>query len=68
MGNRRRNFLFLAALALAVIVCAAPRPQARIEILAHREGDLAPRRMQAAIDTGIVGFSLLVTWSRALGH
>ncbi|WP_404334557.1 hypothetical protein AB2M62_13585 [Sphingomonas sp. MMS12-HWE2-04] len=65
--NRRARILALAGLAaLALLVAVGPEHRANIEIFAHRQGDTAPQRLQAAIDLGIVGVSVLVTWSKRL--
>ena len=61
MRNRR------AALALAAVgllaVAAREHPTARISLITHDIGDPAPRRMQAAVDLGVVGVSVLYTWT-----
>lgn len=49
-----------AALALIAI---ARHPNADIQILTHDTTDPAPHRIKAAIDLGLVGFSVLVTWT-----
>jgi hypothetical protein len=53
--------LFVALLA----ICALHRPSADIQLLMHDAADPAPRRVQAAVDLGLVAVKLLVTWS---GH
>lgn len=53
---------------LALAAWASPGHHAGVTIHAHRLDDRAPERLMAAIDLGIVGFSLLVTWSKRLGH
>jgi hypothetical protein len=42
---------------------AARHPTADIRFLTHRTGDPAPHRFQAAVELGLVGVSLLYTWS-----
>jgi hypothetical protein len=64
--ERRRRFWILGLGALAVVAVAVERPHADIRILTHAQGDLAPQRLQAAIDLGLVGISFLVTWSKKL--
>lgn len=59
--QRRRIAFGVAALLLAVI--AARHPTADIRILTHDAGDVQPRRVQAALDLGLVGVSVLVTWT-----
>lgn len=51
----------MAALALFALV--SPHNRADIRILTAEKGDLAPRKMQAVIDLGIVAISVLYTWS-----
>ena len=59
--DRRR--IALVAGALALIAVAARHPTADITVLTHDAGDLAPHRVQAAIDLGMVGVNVLVTWT-----
>jgi hypothetical protein len=49
--------------ALALVAVAARHPTADIQLLTHNTGDLAPHRVQAAVDFGLVGVHLLVTWT-----
>lgn len=60
----RRKIAIGAALALTVL--AVRHPTADIRIVTHDIGDPAPRRMQAAIDLGLVGVSVLYTWTQHL--
>jgi hypothetical protein len=61
MRNRR---ILLAMVATgAMLVMAARHPTADIRFLTHRTGDPAPHRFQAAVELGLVGVSLLYTWS-----
>lgn len=53
--------LVVAALALAVV--AVRHPTADIRLITHDAADPAPHRMQAAIDFGLVGVSVLYTWT-----
>jgi hypothetical protein len=55
----------LAVLVLVLLVLTARHPSATIRIDTHDGGDPAPHTMQAAVDIGIAGVSLLWTWS---GH
>lgn len=57
----RRKALILAGGALALV--AVRHPTADIRLITHDVGDPAPRRMQAAIDLGLVGVSVLYTWT-----
>ncbi len=60
MRNRRIMIGIFAALALITV---ARHPTADIQILTHDAADPTPRRVQAAIDLGLVGVSVLVTWT-----
>lgn len=68
MQQRNRRILAAGAALLALVSIAAQHPRATIEILTHDQGDTAPRRVQAAIDLGLVGISVLVTWSKRLRY
>jgi hypothetical protein len=59
--QRRRTLLIAAA--LLAVVAAARHPTADIEILTHQTGDPAPRKVQAAVDLGIVAVKFLLTWT-----
>ena len=60
MRNRR---VIVAAAVLGVIALGANHPTADIQLLTHERSDPAPRRMQAAVDLGLVGVKLLYTWT-----
>ncbi|WP_404367552.1 hypothetical protein AB5I39_13025 [Sphingomonas sp. MMS24-J45] len=49
-----------AALAL---IAVARHPSADIQILTHDSTDRTPHRVKAAIDLGLVGVSVLITWT-----
>ncbi len=53
---------------MALVAFASPQHRASIQILAHDQGDVSPRRIQAVVDLGLVGVSVLVTWSRRLAY
>ena len=57
-----RGKLAIAALAALAIV-AARHPSPNIRLITHDVGDPSPHRMQAAIDLGLVGVSILYTWT-----
>ncbi len=59
---RHRRIALIAA-ALALVVLSARHPSARLEFLTHEAGDPSPHRFQAAVDVGLVAFSVLVTWT-----
>jgi hypothetical protein len=65
---RDRSKLMIAG-ALAIGLAAAQHPVARVQVLTHDIGDPSPRRIQAALDLGVVAVSVLVTWTgRHLGR
>lgn len=57
-----RGKLAIATLAALAIV-AARHPSPNIRLITHDIGDPSPHRMQAAIDLGLVGVSILYTWT-----
>ena len=59
--NRRR--IGFGLLAVAMLALAAHTPKADIRILTHDRTDPAPRQLRAALDTGLLAVSLLVTWT-----
>jgi len=42
---------------------AARDPSADIRVLTHDAGDASPHRVQAAVDLGVMAFTILVTWT-----
>jgi len=56
----------VAVAALGLLAVAARHPTADLRLLTHDAGDRAPVRVQAAIDLGLVGISVLYTFSRQL--
>ncbi|WP_422922106.1 hypothetical protein [Sphingomonas liriopis] len=51
-------------MAVAALTIAAVRhPTPDIRLLTHDIGDPSPHRIQAAIDLGLVGVSVLYTWT-----
>ncbi|MEA1085244.1 MAG: hypothetical protein EOP65_09000 [Sphingomonas sp.] len=59
---RDRRKLAVAGLALAMLL-ALRHPTPDIRLLTHDIGDPRPHRVQAAIDLGLVGVSVLYTWT-----
>ena len=59
----RERRIGLALLVLALLVLAARHPSVTISIDTPDGSDPAPHTMQAAIDVGLAGVSLLWTWS-----
>ena len=68
MAKRTRAIILGTAAAVALIAVASPQHHADIEILTHRQNDLAPQRVQAVVDLGLVAVSVLVTWSQRLPY
>ncbi|MGY2733449.1 hypothetical protein [Sphingomonas sp. UYP23] len=60
MRNRR---IMVGIVAVLALVAVARHPSADIQILTHDPTDPAPHQIKAAIDLGLVGISLLVTWT-----
>jgi len=60
MRNRK---LALIAVVLALLALAPRHPSANIQVEMHQASDPAPHRIQAAVDLGLLGFSVLVTWT-----
>lgn len=59
--RRRRVFLALGVIALAVMLVR--HPSADIRVITHDIADPSPRKIEAAIDIGLFALSLLVTWT-----
>ena len=68
MTKRARSIVVAAAGIAALVAFTAPHHRADIEILTHRANDLSPQKVQAVVDLGLVGFSVLVTWSQHLDY
>ena len=60
----RRKMLAMAGIAVAVM--AVRHPTVDLRIVTHNVGDPTPHRFQAAIDFGLVGFSVLYTYTKRL--
>ena len=48
---------------VALIALTAKHPTANIRLLTHDRSDPAPHVMQAAVDLGMIGVSVLYTWT-----
>lgn len=59
----RNHRMIVAAAVLGLLALGARHPTADIQLLTHEASDPAPRRMQAALDLGLVGVKLLYTWT-----
>lgn len=53
---------------MACAVLAARHPTANISLVTHDIGDPTPHRLQAAVDLGLVGVSVLYTWTSRQLH
>ncbi|MGH6614241.1 hypothetical protein [Sphingomonas sp.] len=61
MRDRRIAVAVVVALLFAI---AVRHPSADIRIITHDQADRSPRRVQAAIDVGLFGVSVLITWTK----
>ncbi|WP_271300029.1 hypothetical protein [Sphingomonas sp. CV7422] len=59
--RQQRKWAVAGIALLAVVAVRHPTPD--IRLLTHDIGDPRPRRFQAAIDLGLVGVSVLYTWT-----
>ncbi len=59
--TQRRKLAIAAFAVLAIVTLRHPTPD--IRLLTHDIGDPRPHRVQAAIDLGLVGVSVLYTWT-----
>ena len=60
MRERRAGLAIVVAL---LMMLAWRHPSANIQILTHDRTDLAPHRVQAAVDLGVLAVNVLVTWT-----
>lgn len=64
MDNLSKRRIALAGGGAALLALSAMHhPSANIRILTHDVTDVAPRKIQAAIDVGILAVSVLYTWT-----
>lgn len=61
MRNRKGALAIAALMALTAI--AVRHPTIDVRLVTHDSRDPAPHRMQAAVDFGLVGVSVLYTWT-----
>jgi hypothetical protein len=62
LRNRR---IIVGIVAILAPIAAVRHPTANIQILTHDPTDRAPHQIKAAFDLGLVGISVLVTWTGA---
>jgi hypothetical protein len=60
MRNRR---VILAGSALLLLAMSVRPPSADIRIITHDATDRTPHQVRAALDLGLMAFSILVTWT-----
>lgn len=58
----------LALIVLLVALLAVRHPTTDIRINLHDTTDPTPRQIAAAIDTGVLAISVLVTWSKRIAR
>jgi hypothetical protein len=59
----RNRCIMIGLFAALALIAVARHPSANIEILTHDATDAAPHQVKAAVDLGILGISVLVTWT-----
>ena len=61
--SRDGRRLMASVMVLAILALAIRHPTADIRLLTHDAADPAPHRLQAAFDFGLVGVSVVYTWT-----
>jgi hypothetical protein len=61
MRNRKATLVIAGLVAFTAL--AARHPTADIRLITHDSSDPSPHRMQAAVDFGLIGVSVLYTWT-----
>lgn len=60
----RPGRIIIAGFALLLLAATTVRhPSADIRVIMHQAGDPDPRQVSAAVDLGVMAFSLLITWT-----
>ena len=59
----RNSIRIVTMIGAALALLAVVHPTAHVRFLTHDIGDPSPHRMQAAVDLGLVGVSILYTWT-----
>lgn len=60
---RQRPIAIAVIALLALGIMTIRHPSADIRVITHQVNDPAPRQVSAAIDLGVMAFSLLITWT-----
>lgn len=61
MRNRRGTLVIAGLVALTAL--AVRHPTIDVQLVTHDSRDPSPHRMQAAVDLGLIGISVLYTWT-----
>ena len=61
MRNHKATLLIAGLVALTAL--AVRHPTIDVQLVTHDSRDPSPHRMQAAVDLGLVGISVLYTWT-----
>ncbi|KQN15879.1 MULTISPECIES: hypothetical protein [Sphingomonas] len=61
MRNHKGTLLIAGLVALTAL--AVRHPTIDVQLVTHDSRDPSPHRMQAAVDLGLVGISVLYTWT-----
>ena len=61
MRNHKGTLLIVGLVALTAL--AVRHPTIDVQLVTHDSRDPSPQRMQAAVDLGLVGISVLYTWT-----
>ena len=61
MRNRRGTLVIAGVVALTAL--AVRHPTIDVQLVTHDSRDPSPHRMQAAVDLGLIGISVLYTWT-----
>ncbi|MDQ1158522.1 hypothetical protein QE385_002849 [Sphingomonas sp. SORGH_AS 950] len=59
----RERRIVMAMAVLALVALAYRHPTADIRLITHDLTDRSPRRVQAAVDLGLLSVSFLYTWT-----
>ena len=61
MRNRKGTLVIAGLVALTAL--AVRHPTIDVQLVTHDSRDPSPHRMQAAVDLGLIGISVLYTWT-----